>query len=231
MEQQSGRGRAGAAGVLAVVLLFMAPGSPAAAQGPGLRFVGGIGYHEGSPGESLVAALESSGWGDDRTGWGRSQEYPFHFGEGIDLIAWVGARYRFGLPLSVEVLLSNGPRGHAEGFNETEQQVLVVAYSSYLVMATGGIHLGPVRLEGGPVVSRMSWNATRNAQEIGSEKMAVVGTALGASGTVRLSDVLVSLRAGIRQYPEVDLRNAPRFPIRAGYDSFYVGLTVSPAAL
>lgn len=205
--------------------------STASAQEPGLRFVGGVAYQEGNPGASLVSTLEADGWGDRRSGLGGGREHPFHYTEGIDLMAFVGARYRFGLPFSVELLLSNGPRGHAEGYNRAESDVLVVAYSSYLVAATAGIHLGPLSLEGGPVVSRMSWNATRNAQEIGSEKMAVVGTALGATGTVRLSDVLVSLRAGIHQYPDIELRQALRVPLRADYESFYVGVTVSPGDL
>ena len=220
-------GRAGFGMVLTAVLMV----APAAAQGPGLRFVGGIGYEEGSPGESLVASMEAAGWGHDKTGWGGAQEYPFHFDEGIDLVAFIGARYRFSAPLSIEVLLSNGPRGHAEGYNRIEQQVLVVAYSSFVVTATGGIHLGPIRLEGGPVVSRMSWDATRNAQEAGNEQAMVLGTTFGASGTVRLSSVLVSLRAGVRRYPEIDLRDELHLPIRADYESFYVGLTVSPATL
>lgn len=230
-------GRCGPAllvGAMAGLLLA----APAAGQElRGLTFVGGVGYEWGGPGPSLVDALREADLADPKEGrcfyattCAEPIDYPVYFNEGLNLTAFIGARYRFDAPLSIELLFSNGQRGHAEGYNETTRETLVVSYAAFMVTVTGGLHLGPVRLEAGPVLNQIFWGITRTSEDAGSEGIPVFGVNLGAGGGFRVGAVLLSLRAGIRQFPTTDLRPALQVPLEADYRSFYVGVTVLPAA-
>lgn len=223
--------------LLGGVVVVLALAAPAGAQGSrGLSFVGGLAYETGGPGPSLVDALTEVDLADDKPGrcYGvtcvSSTEYPFYFDDGLNISAFAGARYRFGAPFSMELLLSNGQRGHAEGYNDQDKRTLLVAYASFMLTATAGVHLGPVRLSAGPVVNNVIWDVKRNTQDIGKQGIPVVGLTLGASGSIRIRDVLVSLRAGARRFPTTDLQPTFNVPLQADYRSFFVGIAVLPAA-
>ena len=232
------RGTGGALLALLVGIgVLLAYTAPAGAQdGRGLRFVGGLAYESGGPGPSLVDALAAADLGDDKPGrcyaitCVSSTEYPFYFNDGLNVSAVAGTRYRFDAPFSVELLLSNGQRGHAEGYNDQDKQTLLVAYASFMLTATAGVHVGPLRLSAGPVVNNVIWDVKRNTQDIGKQGIPTVGVTLGAGGSIRIRDVLVSLRAGARRFPTTDLHPTFNVPLQADYRSFFVGIAVLPAA-
>lgn len=222
-------GRGWVVGLTVLAALLIA--GPAAAQGPrGLTFVGGIGYEQGGPGASLLDGLTAAGMDDTKMAWGSgTTRYPLHYTEGLNVVAFIGGRFRFDAPLSLELLLSNGQRGHAEGYSATDQETLVVAYASFLASVTGSVHLGPVRVGAGPVINAMAWDATRNSQDAGSATTSLVGGQVEGGFSVRAGDTRVSLRGGVRRFPPVDLGPAIAVPMEAEYRSFFVGVTVSPA--
>lgn len=210
---------------------------PARGQEPrGLTFVIGLGYEEGGPGPALTDALAEADLADVKpercvlTTCVDAVEHPVHFSEGLNLAAFFGGRYRFDAPLSLELLASNGQRGHAEGYNDETKEDLVVAYASFLLSATLGVHVGPVRLETGPVLKQTYWNVTRSGRDLGRRGIPAFGALLGASGSVRVADVFLSVRAGLRRFPTTDLRSRFNVPIEADYRSFLVGVTVLPAS-
>lgn len=214
------------------VVLTVCVALPASAQS-GLTFVGGVGYEEGGPGPSLVESLAAAGLADVKEGRCflttciADVEHPFYYNEGLNMTAFIGGRYRFNAPISIELLFSNGQRGHAEGFSDETNQTLVVAYASFMATTTAGLHLGPFRLEAGPILNQIFWDVTRDSRTLSEESTSVMGLLFGASGSVRVSDVYLSLRAGVRRFPTVDLTHL-RVPLEARYRSFYVGFTVLP---
>ncbi|MDX1675034.1 MAG: hypothetical protein R3314_09590 [Longimicrobiales bacterium] len=222
-------------GLLTVAVAALSIAAPAAGQGShGLTFVAGVGYERGGPGPSLVESLEAADLGDTRPERCYVQtcveavEHPFYFDDGLNVVAFIGARYRFPAPFSLELIGSNGQRGHAEGFNMDTKETLIVSYASFMLTATGGVHLGPLRLEAGPVLNQILWETTRNSDKLREQGKPVFGTVVGASGSIRISEVYLSLRAGVRQFPTIDLRDLG-VPLEAEYSSFYVGVTVLPA--
>jgi hypothetical protein len=155
--------------------------------------------------------------------------YPFYFDEGLDIAAFVGGRYRFGGPIALEVLLSNGPRGHAEGFNDANSDHYVVRYSSFLLSNAVQGHFGPALIEAGPVLSYTAWDASRNSSDAGATGDWQIGGHAGVGAELPVRSVRISLRVGGRVFPQTDLRGSLGLPLQPDYRSYYVGLTVLPS--
>lgn len=207
--------------------------TPAAAQDSGFSFVAGLAYEDGGPGPELVEALRHIELDDVRPGGCRGTvcveptAHPFYFDEGLDLAVLLGFRYRFRAPLSVEGLISNGARGHAEGYDAEARDHLVVSYASFLLTTTLGAHLGPVRVEAGPVFNSTRWKSTFNSTRETKDGTFTVGGLVGASASFRFKEVLISLRTGVRRFPSAGIENPLQVQLEAGYDSFYVGASVA----
>lgn len=220
--------------VLTVALVAPFTTGSAAAQEPlGLTFIGGIAYEPGGPGAALVDELIMAGYADHMPASCQfpgcePPDHPFYFDEGLNVAALVGVRYRFTAPLSVELLASNGQRGHAEGYSSRARDYVVVAYSSLLLATTVGGHVGPLRVEAGPVFNSTRWEATHNSSRQKRGRTAAVGGTLGVTGSVRLSDALFSLKVGMRGFPGTDLRPAIQVPLEPDYHSFFIGVTAIP---
>lgn len=218
---------------LAVSLLAMPP-APADAQEPrGLAFIGGIAYEPGGPGPGLLDEMVRAGYVDRLPSncahpGCEPPDHPFYHDEGLNIAALVGMRYRFDAPFSVEMLGSNGQRGHAEGYSSSAREYLIVAYSSLLLATTVGAHVGPVRLEGGPVFNNTGWEVTRNSSRFRKGRTTAVGGTAGASGSVHLGGAMLSLKVGIRGFPRTDIRNAVQTPFSPDYQSFFIGITAIP---
>lgn len=237
MSDGSRRGPGRVWGVVAGVLAALLVAAPAWGQEPnGFTFLGGIGYERGGPGGALIDALHTADLADVQPGRCHATtcvdpvEYPFHYTEGLNLAGFIGGRYRFDIPLSFELTVSNGPRGHAEGYNDELKEHVIVAYESFLAAATAGLHLGPIRLEAGPVINHTSWELTRNSRTIDEQGIPVIGGTVGASGGVRVGEVFLSLGAGLRRFPTGGLEPAFHIPLQADYRSYFVNVSVLPAA-
>ncbi|HSH45613.1 MAG TPA: hypothetical protein VK966_07140 [Longimicrobiales bacterium] len=221
---------------LALVLALGGPGAPAAAQeASGLSFVGGVAYERGGPGDALVRSLREAGLDDVRTqscpapnAQCEDVAHPFHFSEGIPIAGFIGARYRFTLPVSVEALVSNGERGHAEGYNEERSEHLIVGHTSFLLTTTAGAHLGPVRIALGPTLKATRWKVTRNSGAANRQSTMSVGATAELSAALFTRAAETRFRAGYRAFPDRDLSGTLHEPLEAEYRSFYVGVTVSP---
>ena len=206
-----------------------APGTAPDSSRSGLTYVLGIGYEQGGPGSEVARSFVEAGYGDNRTPRaGVRQEYPFDYTDGLNLAAFVGARYRFDAPYSIELIFSNGHRGHAEGFDGGDLSELTVSWASFLITATLGVHLGPVRLAAGPTLNAMYWSATLNEQDLGGPNTTVLGATALAAAEIPTQDVLVSITVGTRSFPTVDLVEAAFIPVTAYYRTFFVGVTVLP---
>lgn len=223
--------------VLGVALgaqLAAAPMAPAVAQEPrGLMFVGGIAYEPGGPGRGLLDELVAAGYSDRLPSncahpGCEPPDHPFYHDEGLNIAALVGMRYRFDAPFSLEMLGSNGQRGHAEGYSSSAREYLIVAYSSLLLTTTLGAHVGPIRLEAGPVFNSTGWEVTRNSARSRKGRTSAVGGTAGVSGGVHLGGALLSLKVGIRGFPGTDLRIPVRVPFEPDYHSFFIGVTAIP---
>lgn len=206
--------------------------SPAAAQEPaGLTYIVGVGYEKGGPGPALVEEMVEAGY-DDRipcsAGCGLNDPYPYYHDEGLNITGMVGLRYRFAAPFSLELLASNAQRGHGQGYSARTQTHLVLGYASYLVAATAGVHMGPVRLEAGPVLSATSWQVTRNSARRRDTRTTALGGTAAVSGSVRLSDMLLSLKVGVRKLQPADMRSGLLFPFEPAFESYFVAITVIP---
>ena len=229
-------------GTQAIVLLAALAGllatEPASAQGArGLAFVGGLGYQSGGPGQDLVDALARGGLDDIRPGTCAgsicqdSVDFPFHFRDGIGLAVTLGARYRFHAPVSVEMVVANGQRGHAEGYREQPlQQHMTVSYSSYVLGSTVGAHVGPLRLGLGPALLLTSWSAVQNAAVTESSSSSTFGGMAAVSYSVRLPGTVLSLRASAQRFGPARVPNPMQIPIEADYRSYELGITVNPRA-
>lgn len=228
------KGGAWLAAVIAGLLAVPLRAAPAHAQEHrGLAFVGGVAYERGGPGPSLVDELIAAGYDDQRPQpcpyeGCEVEETPFYFDEGLNLIVLLGVRYYFHPMVSIEGLGSNGPRGHAEGYDFLRGEHLIVAYSSLMFATTLGAHLGPIRIEAGPVLNSTGWNVTRNSFTGSGGRTSVVGSTAGLGGSLRLADVILSIKAAIRRFGRTELPPAVQIPLAPEYHSFFVGVTVSP---
>lgn len=221
---------AGVAGLLAV-LIGATPARPQ--EDRGLMFLGGLAYEQGGPGPSLVDELITAGYGDGRPHpcayeGCQVDETPFYYDAGLNVIVLLGVRYHFLPALSIQVLGSNGQRGHAEGYSFSRREHLIVAYSSLMFATTLGAHLGPIRIEAGPVVNRTAWEVTRNSFSGSRGRTSVLGATAGLGASLRLADVILSVKAGIRRFGSADLPTALQLRVAPRYRSFFVGLTASP---
>lgn len=209
-----------------VAVLVCAPLS--AQESPGLSFVGGLGWERGALGPSLVEELTDAGFDDpvDRA----AVDYPYYGAEGIEIMGMLGFRYRFDSPFFMEAVVSNGERGRARGYREEDRYELIVSYASFLLTATGGAELGPFRFEAGPILNGTSWGKNRNDIVVGSARTASLGALAGVGLSLDLPEVLLSLRAGVRAFPEVSLSNSLELPVQVGYRSMYVAVSFAGRA-
>jgi hypothetical protein len=220
-------------GALAGVLVSLLVCAPLSAQeSSGFSLVGGLSWETGGPGPGLVDGLAAAGL--DQTKPGRCTgvvcledvEHPYYFREGLGVVGRLGFRYRFDRPVSVDVVVAQGPRGHAKGYNDLDKNAVVMSYTTYVLTTTGGVHLGPLRVDAGPAVSRTTMEGTRNSVDTGAENTITVGAALGVEGSFPVSGGLVSLRTGLRYFPATELVNTVNVPARAEYTSLQVGVTL-----
>jgi hypothetical protein len=72
----------------------------------------------------------------------------------------------------------------------------------------------------------MFWDAERNWSSLKGRLTPVVGATVGAGGDFAVADVLVSVRAGVRTFPTVELEPLLSAPVAARYDTYFVGVTV-----
>lgn len=212
-------------GATLVAGLTAFPAHPVAAQEPtGLFVVLGLGYEDGGPGESLLEGLTASGYHDDKTE--PPEQFPFHFDEGLDIAGFAGVRYRFSMPLSVDLVASNGPRGHAEGYNDAAKKLLVLSYSTFHLTATAGAHLGPFRVGAGPVLSQTAWETRVNTNEVANATTRALGLAGEIGGNLLVREALLSLKAGFRMFPESKLQVS--IDASPTYSTLYLVLNVLP---
>lgn len=220
------------AGLAAVAALALA-GPATAQEARGLSFVGGLSYQGGGPGQTLLTALVDNGLGERQdcqdTLCHTSEDYPFHFQEGIGLSVTLGFRYRFDAPVSIDVLVSNGQRGHAEGYRgQPNQAHLIITYSSYLVASTVGVHLGPIRVGVGPASLISFWNAVENAATGEYTTTGSVGGGAEVSYSVQVPSAMLALRARGFSFRSARIPNPLDLPIQASQRLFEVGITVNP---
>ncbi len=223
--------------LLGLAGLAALPAAPAAAQNvTGLSFIGGLEYERGNPGSDLVHAFDAAGLNGVRPGrcagpyCNPEEEYPFHFADGIGLSLAMGFRYRFAAPVSLETMVSNGPRGHAEGFDDVTSEHLIVSYSAFILASSIGAHLGPFRLAAGPALLSTGWAATYNAADTEKTTSVRLGGTLGLSYGLRIGDAMLSLRASVHEFPDDQVPNPMDLPIRTQYRTYRVGVTVNPWA-
>ena len=201
----------------------------AAQEAPGLSVVAGGGYEQGGPGPSLARSLEAAGFGDYHfEGGGVRADYPQYYNAGLNLVLFLGAHYRFEGPFSIDALVSNGSRGHAQGYDAAGPDRLLLRWSTALLTSTAGVHLGPIRIGAGPTLNVLFWDAELNWSDLGSYMTPVLGGTATATARLRTRSVVVSLNAGVRTFMDASLEPAPGLPLETGYDSWFVGLTVIP---
>lgn len=207
--------------------------APVAGQGLTVSAVGGLAYEPGGSGAALAGALAAAGYDDFFRGacaggtCPNATQYPFYHNTGLDLAAFAGVRIHPPGPFSLEALVSNGQRGHAEGYDQETRRHLLVAYASFILSAGLGVHLGPLRLEAGPALNRIGWEVTRNSASTVERSTVTLGGMAAVSGELRVGDALVSLRAGLRRFRPADLRTRAQVPLEPDYRSLIVGLTVT----
>lgn len=218
--------------VVGMLLAGAVTPSPAAAQEPaGVTYIVGVGYERGGPGPALVEEMLEAGYDDPipcSAGCGLNDPYPYYHDEGLNITGMVGLRYRFTAPFSLELLASNGQRGHGQGYSARSQTHLVLGYASYLVAATAGAHLGPVRFEVGPVLNATSWQVTRNSARRRDHRTTALGGTAAVSGSVRLPEMLLSLKVGARKLQPADMRSGLLLPFEPAFESYFVAITVIP---
>jgi hypothetical protein len=227
-----GRGVGWAAALALLAVAAAGPAEAAAQDASGLGVVIGLGHHRGGPGDGLVESLGAAGLDQTRpeecyvTVCTEAEEHPFAFDDGIGVAVLAGIRYRFAAPLSLEALLSNGVRGHAEGYNQDTYGHLVVAYAPWVFSSTLGGHVGPVRVGAGPAVLRTGWQATANSTRVENSRTVSVGGAAGASVDVALPSVVLSVRAEWRTFPSATVDNPDRLALEASYNELIAGVTI-----
>ena len=185
----------------------------------------------GGPGESLVESLVAADLADERPGrcttfCEPSTPHPVDYAAGLAIAASVGAGYRFPGPFSVDAVVSNGARGHTDGYNHTEKRTLVISYSTFLITTTLGVHLPVVGLHAGPVVARTSWEVTENSVELSHTGTFTVGGTVALSAGMDVGEVNISVRSGLRVFPERDMVLDNGVGLRTRYRAVYVGVMV-----
>ncbi len=213
--------------VLTLVGLLVA--NPSAAQDRhGFSFLGGAAYERGGPGPSLVASLDDAGFGDTRIESDGPYEHPLYVYAGLELTGFVGGRYRFRSPVSVDFLISNGSRGHAEGYRSYRQTTIFLHWTSIRLTSTVGVHLGPVRIAAGPTLNTVLWNAEVNSVSLDDFTVPVLGGTSSISLNIPGDGVLFSLVAGARAFPAMNLQSELEEPISAQYGTLFFGVTLAP---
>lgn len=222
--------------ILAAMFLALAVPSSAHAQANhGFSLVFGVGYASGGWGPSLVDAFRENGMDQASSGvcigayCDPPVDYPVHYLEGIGVQVSAGFQYRARLPLSLEVLASNGIWGHAEGNSNDRDEHLLVKYQPLLVAATAGPHLGPVRVGVGPALNRTSWEYDYNHGSTGSQSTLTPGLAGSVRVDLNLDGFLVAGRADLNVFPDVEVRNRSSTTLEPGYRSLILGISVHPA--
>lgn len=220
----------GGAFILILGTGFLALRNPATAQEPfGLSVVAGGGYEVGGPGASLSRSLTAAGFGDLHTeGSGVRVQYPEYYDAGIGLVFFLGGHYRFHGPFSVDFLVSNGSRGHIDGYDNSSPDRLLIRWSAATITSTGGVHVGPLRLGIGPTLNMIFWDSERNWSKQPNLTTPVLGGTALVTARLPAREVLVSLTAGYRAFTTAHLSPAIDLPIDARYETWFIGLTVLP---
>lgn len=222
-------------GVGAGAILLLAAASPALAQtGPGFSLVFGVGYASGGWGPSVMESFEATGM--DQSGSGvcigpfcePPTEYPVHYQEGIGAQIMAGFQYRFGPPVSLEVLASNGIWGHAEGNNNDRNEHLLVKYRPLILSTTAGAHLGPVRVGVGPAFNRTAWDYDFNHGSTGRQNTLTTGLTGSLRVDVAVEGFLIAGRADVQAFPDVEVRNRSSATLEPNYRSLVVGISIHP---
>ncbi|MFO7894632.1 MAG: hypothetical protein R6U63_12930 [Longimicrobiales bacterium] len=208
----------------------LAAATPAPGQeAHGLSAIAGGGYERGGPGSSLAGSLAAIGF-DDRLfeGGGGWVDHPRLYDAGLNLVFFLGGHYRFPGPYSIDAILSNGSRGHAQGYDGSGPDRLLLRWSSLLLTSSVGVHLGPVRLAAGPTVNVLVWDTERNWSDERTFVTPVPGATAVASARFSAGDVLASLQTGVRTFAPADLAPALSVPLKATYSTWFVGVTILP---
>jgi hypothetical protein len=227
-------------GTAVAIVVHTRRGAVAVAAGPGPRYgMGitlGVGYEAGGAGASLLESLEAAALNHTvprRCVVNICQEaieYPFIGGEDFNVTLSLGARFRFRAPFSVELLISNGVRGHGEGYRDVNtKEHLIVTYVPLILSGTVGVHLGPVRLAAGPAINRTSWNAIYNSGTEKTTDVSVLGALGEASFQVPVREVAVALRVQGRLFQDARVENPMQVPLSASYRGLVIGLTLVPS--
>lgn len=216
--------------VIAMACAALASAPPALGQEPhGLSAIAGGGYEQGGPGPSLAGSLADNGFDDYRfEGGGARVDYPRFYDAGLNLVFFLGGHYRFPGPYSIDAILSNGSRGHAQGHDASGPDRLLLRWSSLLLTSSVGVHLGPVRLAAGPTANLLFWDTERNWSQERTFVTPVPGATAVASARFPAGDVLVSLQTGVRAFAPADLAPALNVPLEATYSTWFLGVTVLP---
>lgn len=216
--------------MVAMACAALAAAPPALGQEPhGLSAIAGGGYERGGPGPSLATSLTAAGFDDYRfEGIGTRVDYPQFYDAGLNLVFFLGAHYRFRGPYSIDAIVSNGSRGHAQGYDAAGPDRLLLRWSSLLLTSSAGVHLGPVRLAAGPTVNVLFWDTERNWAQERTFVTPVPGATAVASARFPAGDVLISLQTGVRAFAPADLAPALRLPLETRYSTWFVGVTVLP---
>lgn len=217
--------------VPALVAAALLPATGAAQEPRGLSYMLGIGYERGGPGPALVSEFLKAGYDDNlpcSVQCEGQNSFPLYHDEGLNITGMAGIRYRFDRPFSLEALVSNGQRGHSQGYSADRGTHLVVSYAAYVMAVTAAAHLGPLRLEAGPVLNGTSWQVTRNSARRRDARTTALGATVGASGGVRVNGMAVSLKVGARRLQAADLRSELLLPLEPEFVTYFIGLTVIP---
>lgn len=207
--------------VVATACLALAAAAPAPGQEThGLSAIAGGGYERGGPGPSLAASLTATGFDDYRLeGGGARIDHPRFYDAGLNLVFFLGGHYRFRGPYSIDAILSNGSRGHAQGYDAAGPVRLLLRWSSLLLTSSVGVHLGPVRLAAGPTVNVLFWDTERNWSQERAFVTPVPGATAVASARFHAGDVLVSFQTGVRTFAPADLAPAMNLPLETRYST------------
>lgn len=187
----------------------------------------GIAYERGGPGPAVAATFDDAGYGDRQVlAGGIALEHPMHYTDGLNLSVFVGAEYRPG-PYSVDLVLSNGHVGHAEGYDVTDASEISTSWRSFLATATVGVHLGPVRLGAGPSMTMLRWTLRRDVAAALSHTSLTLGATASGRASATVAGTEVSLAVGTRAFPTIDLTETLFAPVVVTeYRTWYAGFLV-----
>lgn len=217
----------GAPWLLGIVVTLLAAGSAHAQEPEGLKLVGGLAYEPGGPGAVLEAELGAAGYDDRPYSCSSDCDFPFYHDEGLNLAMALGFRYRFVAPFVIEAILSNGQRGHAEGFSSDARGHLTLAYGTLILASTAGAYIGPIKVAAGPALNRISWDVTRDSRNAGRGVSVAPGGTVEMAMDLRAADTLFSLKVGARRFAAAGLDEAVDLPFQIDYSSFFLGFTMT----